>query len=256
MQSRQEKKAAGVYLYARERESAISIWKIYESSLALTGLSRLEGKVCWEGDHLGTDPVNGAAFIYCDVSERAEIERLKEIRNRNPSGWLTVRICGPLAPQEIVTPSNRVSSLLGQEADEEEIRTALRDQILLTVSPDRVPADSRLGTYRVMVPLEGNRIMIPAEEIIFMEAKDKGILMHSMEGDFFFRGTLKSYEGAGGGCFVRTHKGYLVNACHIIRLNLPQAYMVLSDFSKVPVSRHYRALLLKAVRALTCPIGY
>ena len=256
MQSRPEKKRTGIYLYAREKEKARSIWMIYETSLVLAGVRRIEGKICWEGDHLGSEPDQGADFIYYEVSDRQDMERLKKIRSDYPTGLLTVHLCGLPEPQEIVTPFIRVASLLSREADEEEIRRALWDQITLAGIWGQTPGIPRRTANRVMVSMEGRRIILPAEKIIYMEAKDKGVLMHSSEGELFFHGTLTSYEGSGGGCLVRIHKGSLVNVTHIIQLNLPESCVILSNYKEVPLSRRCRALLLKALKAVTGPISY
>lgn len=96
--------------------------------------------------------------------------------------------------------------------------------------------------------------MLRMEEIVWIEAQDYCVMIHSMRGRHLVRGSLTALEGQlDPNMFVRTHRMAIVNLHHVRETHDRDGlHLVLSDGSEVGVSRsrkaHVDALLSPRLR--------
>lgn len=94
---------------------------------------------------------------------------------------------------------------------------------------------------RIVLKVKNEIKIIPISEVIFLEANDDYVNVHTKEGKFLKNKTLTFYErNLDPSQFVRTHRSYIVK---INEINKIEPYekdsyqLVLKNGSKIPVSR-------------------
>ena len=91
----------------------------------------------------------------------------------------------------------------------------------------------------------GSRIkIIPAEDILYLEAADDYVKIHTAEGSFLKNKTMNFFEKSlDPASFVRTHRSYIVNIREITRID---------PYEK----EHYRAVLKSNALIPVSKTGY
>lgn len=94
---------------------------------------------------------------------------------------------------------------------------------------------------RIVLKVKNEIKIIPISEVIFMEANDDYVNIHTKEGKFLKNKTLTFYEkNLDASQFVRTHRSYIVKINEINKIEPYEkdAYqLILKNGSKIPVSR-------------------
>lgn len=93
-----------------------------------------------------------------------------------------------------------------------------------------------------IVVKNGNRIkIIPVTEVLYLEAADDYVKVHTAEGYFLKSKTMAAFENTlNAALFCRCHRSYLVNTQYITRIDPYEKdshIAVLKNGAKVPVSR-------------------
>jgi two-component system LytT family response regulator len=96
---------------------------------------------------------------------------------------------------------------------------------------------------RLSIRLSDRSVVLRTEEIVWIEAQDYCVTIHSIRGNHLVRASLTSLEERlPPGTFVRTHRMAIVNLQHVRETHDRDGLrLVLSDGSQVAVSRSRRA---------------
>ena len=144
--------------------------------------------------------------------------------------------------------TNAVDYLLkpfSKERFDKAIQKALQ-QIKQQVVQDYQPLIESAGKaplpfQRVVVKSNGKIRIIPAAEILYLEAADDYVKIHVKEGSFLKNNTLSYFESMlGEEQFVRVHRSYLLNVSMITKIEPYEKdghLAVLSTGARVPVSK-------------------
>ncbi|HSB91520.1 MAG TPA: LytTR family transcriptional regulator DNA-binding domain-containing protein [Flavitalea sp.] len=144
--------------------------------------------------------------------------------------------------------ANAVDYLLkpfSKERFDKAIQKALQ-QIRQQVVSDYQPLLESAGKapvpfQRVVVKSNGKIRIIPASEILYLEAADDYVKIHVKEGSFLKNNTLSYFESMlSEQQFVRVHRSYLLNVSLITRIEPYEKdghLAVLSTGTRVPVSK-------------------
>ncbi|MHA7130274.1 LytR/AlgR family response regulator transcription factor [Algoriphagus namhaensis] len=94
---------------------------------------------------------------------------------------------------------------------------------------------------RIVVRVRNEIKVIPTAEVIFFEAQDDYVAIHTSEGKFLKKMTMKALEQSlAPDQFARTHRSFLVNLNHITKIEPyeRESYIViLKNAERVPVSK-------------------
>ncbi|MEO0560336.1 MAG: LytTR family DNA-binding domain-containing protein [Bacteroidota bacterium] len=97
--------------------------------------------------------------------------------------------------------------------------------------------------------------VIDPGEIVWVEAQDVYVCLHTTDGDRLIREPLyQVHERLGSDPFIRTHRSAVVNGSRIARLvpgSQGRATLHLDDGTEVPVSRTYRPAINELVKRLS-----
>ncbi|HTB99124.1 MAG TPA: LytTR family transcriptional regulator DNA-binding domain-containing protein [Ferruginibacter sp.] len=115
-------------------------------------------------------------------------------------------------------------------------RKYLSQQLLQTA------ASSPIQNNRVVVK-NGNKIkIIPAIDILYLEAADDYVKIHTKEGSFLKNKTMSYFEETlDTGLFVRCHRSYIINVQEVTRIDQNEKdshIALLKSGIKIPVSRN------------------
>lgn len=104
---------------------------------------------------------------------------------------------------------------------------------------------------RVVVRTRNEIRIIPADQILFLEAQDDYVMIYTTSEKYLKQKTMKYFEDhLGKDEFVRVHRSYLVRADRISKLEPYEKnawLLILKGGQKVPVSRSGYALLKKVL---------
>ncbi|MBC7903514.1 MAG: response regulator transcription factor, partial [Gemmatimonadaceae bacterium] len=116
--------------------------------------------------------------------------------------------------------------------------------------PSQGSAPAELLETAAMSPSQSQRIVvkngakikiIPAHEVLFLEASDDYVKVHTREGSFLKNKTMAYFEKVlDAQQFARSHRSYIVNVQYITRLDQYEKdghIAILSNGAKVPVSK-------------------
>ena len=111
--------------------------------------------------------------------------------------------------------------------------------------------DSYLGQQKLMNPImiveNGERKIVPTDEIVYLEADRKYTVIRTSKGEFRCAKTLSAVDGLlPMHCFYRVHKSYTVNMYCIS--SVADHIITLINGEKVPLSRARASGFLKAYR--------
>lgn len=94
--------------------------------------------------------------------------------------------------------------------------------------------------FRIVAKKRGQIHVIPVEKLLFIEAKDDYVMLHTTDGKFLKEKTMKYYEShLDNQQFVRVHRSYIVRVDQVKRLEPygKSSYIaILSDGEKANVS--------------------
>lgn len=94
---------------------------------------------------------------------------------------------------------------------------------------------------RIVVKSGSSIIVIPVEEIIYLEAADDFVKIHTSKGSWLKNRTMAHFEQTlDKGKFVRTHRSYIVNITEATRLDPYEKdshVLLLKGGQKIPVSK-------------------
>jgi two-component system LytT family response regulator len=103
------------------------------------------------------------------------------------------------------------------------------------------PMISEQQKNRVVVKTAGKIRIIPVEEIVYLEAADDYVKIHTGDGAHLKKRTMTQFEDMlDGSQFVRTHRSYILNVQHITRIDpfeKDNFLAVLKSGKHIPVSR-------------------
>jgi len=103
---------------------------------------------------------------------------------------------------------------------------------------------------RLAVRDNGETVVVKMTDVLWIEAQDYYVLLHTRQGRHLLRATLASLEERlDPKLFVRLHRGALVNLDAVVALGEPaSAGVTLLDGSRLPVSRSRRRLVQALLR--------
>lgn len=120
----------------------------------------------------------------------------------------------------------------------------LRERRLGELADDVIdaPAEPRTLLTQLCVKQGDRSVTVDVDDVIWVEAQDYCVMVHSTVGRHLLRASLASFETRLDPLrFIRVHRAALVNAAHVRRvLDRDGLTLVLSDGSEVGVSRARR----------------
>ena len=109
---------------------------------------------------------------------------------------------------------------------------------------DRAAANLQKPKRAVVLPIDGESVRVPVEEIQYVESFSHSVSVVTTKGPFELRRGLSEMETLLGEGFVRCHRSYLVGLRFVSGLSKQK--VTLDDGTELPVSRSAAAVVHKA----------
>jgi len=137
------------------------------------------------------------------------------------------------------------------------------DYLLKPVEPERLAravqrlkekvagASLRLAPAKLLIPDRGRTHVVPVTDILWLEAADNYVVVHTPERAPLMRRTLGALLDDLGDAFIRCHRSAAVALAHVVAvepLEKGDANIRMRGDSKVPCSRQYRAAVVARLR--------
>jgi len=116
-------------------------------------------------------------------------------------------------------------------------RSIEKEQLGNLLGASSSPAEQQ----RVVVKMAGKIRIIPVDDILYLEAADDYVKIHTREGAFLKNKTMSYFESVlDGSQFVRTHRSFMVNVVEITRIDPYEKenhLALLKSGAQIPVSK-------------------
>ena len=100
---------------------------------------------------------------------------------------------------------------------------------------DRAVQNIGRGQRSVLVETAEETVRIPLAEIMYAEAENVYVCVHTKEGAYRIRQSLAKFAGQLDDTFFRVHRSYIVGLGHIRRISRTE--IILTDGARIPISR-------------------
>ena len=122
----------------------------------------------------------------------------------------------------------------------------LRDMLEEVVSEiDRLAQDGEVAAF--VLKSEGVSYRIPFRDILFFEASNKKVQLHTAGQQIEYYDSIENLTGSLPEGFVRCHRGYLVNTSHIEEMRGADMELKLTGGYRIPLSRSYKDAVKQAI---------
>lgn len=221
-------------------------------SAAMTFLMQKKGNVqlpetLWKLDGLRRcleDPTQ-LELMVCDVTAAGVIPILEQIRQHNGQLKLVLVADETISPVLYIRPTVLPTALLWRPLHTDKIRDTLWE-VMAAMNAQEISAQGPEQVFTV--EFRGDVRRIPYRDILFFEASNKRLSLHTARKEIPFSGTLERLEEQLPEEFIRIHKSFIVNRNAITQVQFGQNLAILEGGITVPVSRSYKSAL-KAVFA-------
>lgn len=149
-------------------------------------------------------------------------------------------ILKPISPKELVDAIEKVRT-----SKERKILAQKMDSIL---SMGTMPIQAK----KIVLSTAEKMHVVEVDSVIRCESDNYYTMFYFKDGtNLLISKTLKEVEGMlSEDNFIRTHKSHLVNCCCILNFIKDESVLVLSDGSKVPVSRRKKERIMEMLNSL------
>lgn len=189
------------------------------------------------GDFLSKNPVIDISCI--DVTMEKGVATAENIRNKSTNTFLILIADASISPMTYIKPTVMASSLLIRPFSDDIIKEVLRDVISEYLK--KFHSDTKTGNF--VIDNRGGRQLIPYEQILFFESRDKKIFLNTGGEEYAFYDTLDRIEESLNDSFIRCHRSFIVSKSYIKKIILSQNTVILKNGYQIPLSRTYKSVL-------------
>lgn len=187
--------------------------------------------------YLEKNPIIDIACV--DVAADGGISAAEKMRKKSKGMYMIILTDATISPASYIKPTIMAGSLLIRPLTVEGVKQVFTEAIREydRSVENKEPKD---GFY---VESRETRRLIPYEQIIFFESRNKKVYINTGFEEYSFYDTLDNIESRIGSSFVRCHRSYIVAKSHIKKVMLSQNTVLLDTEFCVPLSRSYKSVL-------------
>lgn len=176
-------------------------------------------------------------LLVSDVTTDGILPILEQLRRGNPDMRLVLVADGSVPPVSYIRPSILPAALLWRPLQAEDARDTLWE-VLRGIPAGNENSSETEKMFTVEV--RGDLRQIPYQKILFFEASNKRLNLHTGRKEIPFSGTLEKLVDELPEEFIRVHKSYIVNRSAIIQIQFGQNEIILEGGIVIPISRSYK----------------
>lgn len=184
-------------------------------------------------------------MMICDATADGILPILEQLRQKNPDFRLVLVADNSISPVTYIRPTILPTALLWRPLQTGSIQNTLWE-VLSTIPGETAQNTPGNSDGAFCVDLRGDIRRFPYSQILFFEASNKRLSLHTLRRELQFPGTLEKLAEKLPEEFIRVHKSYIVNRNAIAEIQFGQNTVVLEGGMMIPISRTYKSAL-KAV---------
>lgn len=169
-------------------------------------------------------------------------EAIASIRRQNSLDYLVLLLNTPAEALTLRPAYYRPAGFLVKPVDKE----ALSPLLACIYEDYQMVGD--VGDIFV-VRVRGAVYPIAYRDILYFESVAKKVYARTAAQEFSFYGSLEEIHANAPASFLRVHRGFCANLRHVRAMNRNENLLVMSDGSRIPVSRTYKGALETAFDA-------
>jgi DNA-binding LytR/AlgR family response regulator len=191
-------------------------------------------------DSLGREPIEQFGRFSVFVAsfskpEREYIEFAKQLRERRERMFVLFVIDSKVDVSACVRPSVRPAGILFVPLEKKRIYQAINE-----IYGEYIKLMERREQQRFTIKSGGEYFTVNTGEILFFEAQGKKIAIKTRGQEILFYSNFEAILEQLPDCFMRCHKGYVVNTRMIAQASFTEMALTLRDQSVIPISRTHR----------------
>lgn len=228
-----------ILIFCHKKKEADILHKLCGCCAALTGdeaqVTDLYGSSLEEQMEKGIGRVWDLLIFEMNSSE--DISAAVSFRRMYPESAFLIITEPGLSPEWYVTPELCPTLLLQKPLDRSRTMEAIRRMMAYCYEQ----REKEAYTHSLVVRSGEERRYFRYTQILFLEAREKKLILYSGQEKLTFYGSLREIERVLPEYFIRCHRSYIVNFMHISRLNISQGVLHIHDQFVIPVSKKYKA---------------
>lgn len=177
-------------------------------------------------------------FILLDYCNDEIFTFIEEIRRLGEHSYFVFVINDDKDLPKLICPSIRPSAILRNPIRELDLEKVINE--IMIDQRKRI-----LGQENLSLKIEGEIYKIPLSMILYIEAKNKKMILRTFGQEISFYSTFSQVQEKLNDSFIRCHKGFLVNGNEIKLINCKESCIVLTNGYKIPYSRSYKENVMK-----------
>ena len=166
-----------------------------------------------------------------------ELSEMIQRKNRNSYTLFCLHDASDL--DDLLENCLRLAGILTVPLPLERLRRTL-DRIVidyLSLTEEKTSTDS------IFIESGSSSYYIPCDQILYLEALNKLLTIHTVRQNITVRRALSSLENTLPKQFVRCHRAYIINTRYIDQVNLRDMCVTVTNGDILPISRSQRAIL-------------
>lgn len=175
-------------------------------------------------------------MLIFEISSEEDLSELKRLRNLFPEAELLIIASPGMSPERYVIPDLHPVMLLMQPLNRPRALEAIRQMF----THHYRKREREVYTHRLVIRIGEERRYFHYTQILFLEAREKKLILHSEQEELAFYGSLREMKKVLPEYFVRCHRSYIVNFMHISRLDLSQDLLYIDERFVIPISKKYK----------------
>lgn len=228
-----------VLIFCHKKKEADILHKLCGCCAALTGD---EAQVTdLYGSSLGAQMEKGTGRVWdlliFEMSSSEDISEAARFRKLYPESAFMIITEPEISPEWYVTPELCPTLLLLKPLDRPRAMEAIRRMMAYCYEQ----REKEAYTHSLVVRSGEERRYFRYTQILFLEAREKKLILYSGQEKLAFYGSLREMERVLPEYFIRCHRSYIVNFMHISKLNISQGVLHIHDQFVIPVSKKYKA---------------
>lgn len=230
----QERKRMKILIYCHRRKDVDTLQKICRACSVLMKEEELRFAIYTDRDSL-VDVSGFWDMLLFEINCGEDLAALQGLRRRAADARLLIAAGRHIPPEWYVIPSLCPDILLRRPYDSPKVARTVH-QLFACCYEDR----DRSSLQRLVVRSGSEKRYFQYGQVLYLEARDKKLILCSREGFTEFYGSLQEMERTLPAYFIRCHRSYIVNAMYVSTLNLSQGILHISEQYVIPVSKKYK----------------
>ncbi len=179
-----------------------------------------------------------------DVASEGGIELAEKVRKNNSNMYIIILSDTKVSPMIYIKPTIMAGSLLLRPLTVDSINNVFKEAISEYLKQFKLEN----GEKCFVIDNRDGRQLVPYEQIVFFEARDKKVFLNTETNEFAFYDTLDNLENKLNDNFARCHRSFIVSKSCIKKILFSQNMIILDNGFNVPLSRSYKSIFKELKR--------